>query len=97
MTCTSFVKTLREQRAERPVNESADQGLLLARTTFPLEESSRNLARGIRLFLVIDCQREKVFARVCSSAGYRGHEDHRICHFHNNGAIGLAGDRTRAQ
>ena len=56
------VEAVREQRAERPVDQAAGQRLLLGRAALALEEAAGDLARGVGLLLVVDGQREEVLA-----------------------------------
>ena len=58
------LEALDEQRADRTVDQAGDQGFLLGRTAFTLEEAARDLAGGEGLFLVVDGQREEVLARL---------------------------------
>src|SRR3546814_9552753 len=54
---------LREQRADRPVDEAGDQGLLLRRPALALEEAARDLPRGEGLLLVVHGEREEIGTR----------------------------------
>ncbi|MCK7515490.1 MAG: hypothetical protein MZV70_73595 [Desulfobacterales bacterium] len=51
MICVSLRKFFREERADRPVDQPAGQGLVFGGTAFTLEEAAGNLAAGIGLFL----------------------------------------------
>ena len=86
------VEAVREQRPDRPVDEARGQRLLFRRTAFALEEAAGNLARGVRLFLVVDGQREEVLARLRRPARDRGDEHDGVVEAHQDGAAGLAGD-----
>ena len=66
-----------EQRTNRTVNETAAQNCRLARTTFSLYKTARNLANGVHLLLIINGQREEINAltrllRSGSSNQYNG-------------------------
>jgi hypothetical protein len=58
------LEALDEQRADRTVDQAADEGFLLGRTAFTLEIAARDLAGGEGLFLVVDGQREEIQARL---------------------------------
>ncbi|CAI8310695.1 MAG: Uncharacterised protein [Rhodospirillaceae bacterium] len=51
-----------EQRANRPVNQAADQRLFLSRAALTLEEAAGNAACGRVLFLIVDGQGEEIDA-----------------------------------
>ena len=53
---------LDEQRADRTVDQPRDQRLALRRPAFALEIAAGNAARGKRLFLIIDGERQKIDA-----------------------------------
>ena len=55
-------ETFREQRADRTVNQTGDQGFRLARTAFTLEEATGDPASRIGTLLIVDGQREEVTA-----------------------------------
>src|SRR3546814_8379641 len=61
-----------EQRADRAVDQTRGQRLLLARPAFTLEEAAGDLAGRERLFLVVHGQREKI------DAGLRRSEERRV-------------------
>src|SRR5690606_25865020 len=56
------IEILGKQRADGAVDQTGNQRFLLGGTSFTLEETSGDLARGVGFFLVIHCQREKVCA-----------------------------------
>ena len=82
---------VREERADRPVDQAAGEHFLLGRLAFALEESAGDAARRVGVFLVVDRQREEVdaFARVGRRAG--GDEHHRVARADDDGAVGLLG------
>ncbi len=49
-----------EKRADRAVDQAGCQRFLFRRTCFPFEEPTRDLARSIGFFLIVNRQREKV-------------------------------------
>ena len=64
-------EALREQRANRTVDKTAAENCRLARTSFSLYKSARNLSYGVHLLFIIYCKREKVYtlswlSRCCS-------------------------------
>ena len=67
-----------ERRAQRPVDQTADEDRLGRRATFAAEERAGDLAGGVRTLFDVDGQREEVeaFARGLSGAG--GREEHRL-------------------
>jgi hypothetical protein len=67
------VPALREQRAQRAVDEAGGQDLLLRRLALALEEAARDLARRERLLLIIDGQRQEI--DVLSRRRLRGRGD----------------------
>ena len=81
----------RKQRPDRAVDQAADQGFILGRPAFALEEPAGDLAGGECLFLVIHGQREKILAglRGAHADGRAEHDGVAIADQH--GAIGLAG------
>ena len=85
-------EALGEQRADRPVDQAADQHLLLGRPAFALEEAAGDLAGGEGLFLVVDGQREEILAGLGAAHADRGAEHDRVAIAGHDGAIGLAGD-----
>ena len=85
-------KRLDEEGPERPVDKPGDQGLLLARAPFALEEAARNLAGGECLLLIVDCQREEVLPFPCAPLADDGAKHRRFTVAREDGAIRLAGD-----
>ena len=86
------LEALREQRANRTVDQTRRQRLLLARPAFALEEAARDAAGGVGLLLIVDGQREEVAARDVLLVADRGHEDDRVGHVDEDGAVGLTCD-----
>ena len=86
-----------EQRTDRTVDQAADQGFLLGRPAFALEEAARNLAGGKCLFLIIDGEREKIDPLARRLGGGGGAKHHGFAIGDQHGAVGLTGDPTRLQ
>ena len=86
-------EAVREQRADRAVDQARGQRLFLGRTTFALEEAARDAARGVGLLDVVDGQREEVLARVARS--WRPTAVTRtdgVAHRDEDRTVGLAGE-----
>ncbi len=97
------VEAFGKKRPQRPVDQAGGQRLLLGGPAFTLEESARDLARGVRLLDVVDGQREEVTAGNRFAAPDCGDKDHRVAHRDDGRAVRLAGeapgldrDRVRA-
>jgi hypothetical protein len=86
---------LREERAERAIDQTAGEDFLLVLPPFALEEPAGDLARGEVVLAVVDGQGQEVDARLRLLGGAGGHEDHRIAHAHQGGAVGLLGHPPR--
>ena len=67
-----------ERRAQRPVDQTADEDRLGRGAALTTEERAGDLARGVRALFDVDGQREEVeaLARVLAGAGRR--EEHRL-------------------
>ena len=85
-------EALGEQRADRPVDQAADQHLLLGGPAFTLEEPAGDLAGGERLLLVVDGEREEVLARPGGFHPDGGAQNDGVAVAGEHGAVGLAGD-----
>ena len=90
-----MAEAFREQRAQRPVDQAADQRLLLRRAAFTLEEPARDLARGERLFLVVDGEREEILPRLQGADADRGAQDDGVAVTGKHRAVRLAGHLAR--
>ena len=86
------VETIREERANRAVNQARDQRFFLGRTAFALEKAARNTACGVELFDIIDRQREKVLTRLDILGRHHGGKHHRVVHVDKHRAARLTGD-----
>ena len=85
-------EALGEQRADRPVDQTALQHLGLARPALTLEEAAGDLARGECLLLVVHRQREEILPGPGALHADRGAQHDRVAVAGQHGAIGLAGD-----
>ena len=85
-------EALREQRADRAVDEAAFQHLRLTGPSFALEEAAGDLARGEGFFLVVDGQREEILTGFGGLHANGGAEHDGLAVRDQHGAIGLAGD-----
>ncbi len=87
---------VREQRAQRTVNDAARQNRLGRRTALTTEEGAGDLARGVHLLFDIDGQREEIVVFLRAGAGGGGGQHHRIIiQIRGDRAIGLLGKTTR--
>ena len=94
----NFVKeSVREQGADRTVDQTAREGFLFGRTAFTLKEPAGELTRGVGLFNVVDRQGEEVLAGLGFLLGDDRGEHHRVVHGADHGTRGLAGDFTRRE
>lgn len=69
-----------------------DQGFLLGRAAFALEEATRDAATGVELLLIVAGQREEVLALTRALGGNGGDQQHGVVELDDDGATGLAGD-----
>ncbi len=82
----------RKQRADRAIDQARDQGFLLGRAAFALEEATGDAAAGVELLLVVDRQREEVLAFAGGLGGDGADQQYGVVHLDDDGAAGLAGD-----
>ena len=63
----------RKQRPDRPVNHSAVQDFTFGRFTFPFEKSTWNFAGCVKVFTVINREREEIqsFSWLCRARGHQ--------------------------
>ena len=86
---------VREQRAQRTVDDTASQNRLGARTAFTAEERARNLAGGVHLLFHVHGQREEVVVLLRAGTGGGGRQNHRIIvKIGGDGTIRLLGETT---
>ena len=83
-------ESFRKQRADRSINQAAGQCLFLTGPALALEKSTRDSARGIGLFLVIDRQWKESTAGIGALRGHHGDHDDRISHAYDYSTAGLA-------
>ena len=84
---------VREQRAQRAVDDAAGEDGLGARAAFTAEERARNLAGSVHLLFNIDGQREEVVVLLRAGTGGGGGQNHGIVvEVGGHGAIGLLGE-----
>lgn len=90
-------EAVREERADRAVDEAGRERFLFGGTAFTLEEAPGDLAGGVGLFDVVDREREEVLAGLGFLLGDDRGEHDRVAHLADAGAGGLAGDFTRRE
>ena len=80
---------LREQRADRAVDQARGERALLAGAALALEERAGDLARGVHPLLDVDGEREEVHVAQVACGG--GGQDHRLARLDDDGTGGLLG------
>ena len=85
------LEAVREERANRTVDQARDQRLLLGRTAFALEIAARNLAGGIGLFLIVHGEGEEVLAWLGARRSNDGGKHRGLAILRQNGGGGLTG------
>ena len=85
------LETFDEERADRTVDEARRQRLLLGRAAFALEVAAGDLAGGIRAFLVVHGEREKVDAGLRGAGADDGRQHGRVAVLRHDGGVCLAG------
>jgi hypothetical protein len=89
------IKAVREEWANRTIDQPAGQNFLFGRPAFAPEKAAGNLARGISPLLVIDRERQKILARrSVLRADHRDQHDG-VFHAYEHGAGCLARDLAR--
>ena len=86
-----------KERPDRTVDQPTRQGFLLGRSPFALEESARDAAGGVRLFDVVDGEREEVLTRLGFLARHHGGQHDGVVHRAHDRAARLARDLARLQ
>src|SRR6185503_20431506 len=86
------IEALREERADRPVDQPRREDFLLRGAPLALEEPAGNLAGGEGLLLVVAGEREEIDALPSRSARGGGHEDDGLAVLHPRRPAGLLGD-----
>ena len=87
-----IAEAIREQRADRAIDQARDQRFLLGLAAFALEEPTRDAAAGVELLLVVDGQREEVLAFARALVGHRADKHDGAFARDHHGAAGLARD-----
>ena len=82
-------ESVREERANRSVNQTTSQNSAGLRATFPFHESAGNFARRIHFFFAVNRQREKIysFLRFCRNG--RRHQYRSISVSNEHGTVCL--------
>ena len=86
------VEAFWEQGADRTVDQTARQRLVLARLGFALEKAARNLACGVCFLYVVDGQGKEILARLGRLRSNDSGEHHGVFDVDDDGAARLAGD-----
>jgi hypothetical protein len=86
---------LREQRAERAIDEARVERRLRAGAALALEERAGDLARGVHALFDVDREGQEV--RVAQTAHGRGAEHHCLALTDDDGAGGLLGHLARLE
>ena len=91
------VEALREERADRPVDQAARESLLLGGAALALEEAAGDAAGGRELLLIVDGEREEILPVLDRARrGHRAQHD-RLAERGKHRAIGLTGDAARLE
>ncbi|MCY1170581.1 hypothetical protein D9M73_106600 [compost metagenome] len=91
------VEPFGEQRADRAVDQAADQRFLFGRAALTLEEATGDAAGSRIFFLIVNGQREEILAFLHRFGGGHGAEHHGFAERCHNGTIGLARDAAGFQ
>jgi len=78
-------EAFREQRTNRAVNQTRDQGFAFARTAFTTEEATRDTASSVSTLLIVNGQREEILARLRFFLTNNGNEYRSVIHAYHNG------------
>src|SRR3546814_210147 len=89
------IETFGEQRADRTVDQAADQSFLFGRAAFALEEAAGDTAGRRIFFLIVDGEREEILPVLHRLGGSDGAEHNRLAQARDDRAIGLAGNLAR--
>ncbi len=89
------VEALGEEGADRAVDETRDQGLLLGRAALALEEAAGDAAGRAIFFLIVDGEREEILPFLDRTGGGDRAEHDRLAQSGDHGAVRLAGDAAR--
>ena len=83
-------EAFREQRANRAVNQTRDQGFAFAWAAFTTEETTRDFTGSVGALLVVNRQREKVLAWLRFFLAHNGHEYRSVIHANHHSGRCLA-------
>ena len=83
-------EAFREQRANRAVNQTRDQGFAFARTAFTTEETTRDFTCSVGTLLIVNGQREEILAWLRFFLAHNGNEYRGVIHANHNGGSCLA-------
>ena len=83
-------EAFREQRANRAVNQTRDQGFAFAWTAFTTEETTRDFTGSVGTLLVVNGQREKVLAWLRFFLTHNGNEYRSVIHANHHSGRCLA-------
>src|SRR5690606_38042317 len=79
------------------VDQARDQGFLFSGAAFALEETTRDAAAGVELFLVVDGEGEEVLPLALRLGRDRGDQQHGAVALDHDRAAGLARDLAGLQ
>src|SRR5581483_1767926 len=88
-------KAFGEQRTDRPVDQAAGQNLFFRGTPLAFDKAAWNLSSGIRIFTIIDGEREKPGSRFGLIGHTCGDEDYRVPGTNDDPAVRLFGHFAR--
>src|SRR3546814_4861774 len=89
------IETFGEQRADRTVDQAADQSFLFGRAAFALEEAAGDTAGRRIFFLIVDGEREEILPVLHRLGGRDGEENNRLAQASDDRAIARPGNLTR--
>ena len=78
--------TLREQRADRTIDQARRERLFFGRASFALEETTGDTSGSIGFFDIVDSQREEILPGFGFLASDYGRENNGIVNRHHDGA-----------
>ncbi len=82
-------EALRPERPDRAVDHASGEDGALGRARLTLEETARDLPRGVRTLFDVDCQREEVGALTGLRASHCGGEHHCVAAANDDSAVRL--------
>ncbi len=87
-------EAFREQRTNRAVNQTRNQGFAFARTAFTTEEAARDTTSSVGTLLIVNGQREEVLTWFSFFLTYNGHEYSSVIHAYHHSGGSLARHHT---